>query len=364
MASASPLFEPIAIGDMRLSHRIAMGPMTRSRSPREVPNAMNVEYYAQRATPGGLLISEGVTPSVTAAGYADVPALLTEEQTRAWKEVTDAVHAKGGYIYAQLWHTGRVAKKKFTGGRHPVSASATKSSRRAEPAVPLDKEGIKFVVSEYRLSAKNAKLAGFDGVELHGAHGYLIDQFLQDSSNLRTDEYGGSIENRARFLFEVLDAVLLELPPSKVAIRLSPFADFAVKDSNPVPLFTYVLTRLDTYGLAYIQMTEPGYVSLTSVDGPPHRDSKLNVFHGLLKKTPLMLTGGYDKEKAEEALRMGRASVIGMARGFIVMPDFVERLRKDLPLKPWANPDDVYTPGPKGYVDYPTWEEEQKAAKL
>lgn len=167
-----------------------------------------------------------------------------------------------------------------------------------------------------RLDANSTRFARSpDGIELHSAHGYLIDQFLQSSSNLRTDHYGGSIENRARFLFQILDRVLQDLPPSKVAVRLSPFADAAVSDSNPVELFTYVLTKLDAYGLAYIQITEPDYArSLTSVDGPPHKDSKLNVFNGILKRTPVMKTGGYDKTSAEECLREGRAQLVGFGR--------------------------------------------------
>lgn len=185
---------------------------------------------------------------------------------------------------------------------------------------------------------------------------------------MRTDEYGGSVENRSRFLFEVLDAVLQEVPASKVALRLSPFAHFATEDKDPVALYSYVLKKLDPYKLAYVQFTEPAYVSLTGVDGPPHRESKLNVFLPMLKNIPIMLTGGYDKEAAEEALESGRAKMVGMARGFIVYPDLVERFRKGQKIDKhtWANPDNVYTPGPRGYVDYYSMEEEQaaKAAKL
>ncbi|TPX40016.1 hypothetical protein SeLEV6574_g06847, partial [Synchytrium endobioticum] len=262
-AKAPILFSPIQVGDMLLQHRVVMGPLTRSRSPKELVNDMNVLYYSQRATKGGLIITEGTSPSVTAAGYPDVPGILTAGQANAWKKAVDAVHARGGYMFAQLWHTGRVSTRRFQPNNElPVSASTTKSSRRAEPARALTVPEIKYVVNEFRTSAKNARDAGFDGVELHGAHGYLIDQFLEDSSNLRTDEYGGSIENRARFLLEVMEAVLQELPPSKVAVRLSPYANFAVTDSDPVALFTYVLNRLNRYKLAYIQMTEPDFVSL------------------------------------------------------------------------------------------------------
>ncbi|TPX37825.1 hypothetical protein SeMB42_g06862 [Synchytrium endobioticum] len=269
-AKAPILFSPIQVGDMLLQHRVVMGPLTRSRSPKELVNDMNVLYYSQRATKGGLIITEGTSPSVTAAGYPDVPGILTAGQANAWKKAVDAVHARGGYMFAQLWHTGRVSTRRFQPNNElPVSASTTKSSRRAEPARALTVPEIKYVVNEFRTSAKNARDAGFDGVELHGAHGYLIDQFLEDSSNLRTDEYGGSIENRARFLLEVMEAVLQELPPSKVAVRLSPYANFAVTDSDPVALFTYVLNRLNRYKLAYIQMTEPDFVSLRGPPCPP-----------------------------------------------------------------------------------------------
>ncbi|TPX35671.1 hypothetical protein SmJEL517_g01920 [Synchytrium microbalum] len=366
-AKAPILFSPIKVGDMYLQHRICMGPMTRSRSPGEVANDMNALHYAQRATPGGLLITEGTSPSITAQGYDHIPGILTESQAAGWKQVCDAVHKKGGYICAQLWHTGRVSTRKFQpGNQAPVSASATKSSRKAEPARALEVDEIKFIVNEFRTSAKNSRIAGMDCIELHGAHGYLIDQFLQDSSNLRTDSYGGSIENRCRFLFEVLDAVLLELPASKVAIRLSPFANSSVTDKDPVALFSYILNRLNGYKLAYVQFTEPAYASsLTTRTGPPHRESKLNVFNGILKEpTKVMLTGGYELESAEEALATSRGQLIGFGRAFIVMPDLVERLRHDLPQVAHENPRGMYNPGPKGYIDYPTYAEEQKRASL
>ncbi|KAJ3288847.1 hypothetical protein HK104_007927 [Borealophlyctis nickersoniae] len=362
--TASLLFSPIKVGDMNLKHRIAMGPMTRSRSPGEVANDLNALHYAQRATDGGLLVTEGTTASVTGKGYEHVPGILTEEQARGWKKSTDAVHAKGGYIYAQLWHVGRASKAGLQpDNKPPVSASDLPTKGKDVPR-PLTVEEIKFIVSEYRQSARMSKLAGFDGVEIHAAHGYLIDQFLESSSNKRTDEYGGSIENRARFLFEVVDACLAELPASKVAIRLSPWMDGQdCSDEDPESLFTYVIKGLVQRKLSYIQLTEPVWGGWRP--GPKHSESKLNVFLPLFKNTStkVMLTGGYTLPSAEQALAEKRCDLVGFARPFITNPDFVERLRNGWELTPYADFKQFYGGGAEQYTDWPTYEEQKKQLK-
>ncbi|KAJ3013889.1 hypothetical protein HKX48_005451 [Thoreauomyces humboldtii] len=355
-------FSPTKVGDLQLKHRYVLAPLTRCRSPGEVANKLNAEYYSQRSSEGGLLVSEGTTCSVTGAGYPNVPGILTAEQAAGWKLSTDAVHAKGGFIFAQLWHVGRVSNNEYQKNHEaPVSSSAVAAPDRVTPRA-LDQEGIDFTVSEYKLSAQRAREANFDGVEIHAAHGYLIDQFLQSSVNQRTDAYGGSVENRSRFLFQVLDAVLTELPATKVAIRLSPFLGIqgATSPDDEEELFRHVLGRLAGYKLAYVQLTEPKFGAWQ--DGGNHSDSKLNVFKGILQEpTKLMLTGGYLAESGETAIKEGRTDLVGVGRPFITNPDFVERVRLGKPLTPNADPKTYYASGAENYTSYKTWREDEKA---
>ncbi|KAJ3212940.1 hypothetical protein HDU82_003423 [Entophlyctis luteolus] len=359
------LFSPIKVGDMLLSHRIAMAPLTRSRSPKYIANPHNALYYTQRATAGGLLISEGTTVDPTANGYPSVPALYTAEHATAWKSTTEGVHAKGGFIYAQLWHVGRLSQPMYQPNNGlQVSSSATSARRNRPPARALTVPEIKELVKAYANSAKLAvEISNFDGVEIHAAHGYLIEQFLNDNCNLRTDEYGGSIENRARFLFEILDAIVSVIPPSKVAIRISPECNMqGMKDSDPKALYTYVLSRLNKYNLSYIQLTEPVWGMW--LPGPPHTTSKLNDYRPLLNNpaTKVMLTGGYTADIAEEALKTGRGDLIGFGRDFITNPDLVQRIRFGKPIAQYENAaKGYYTPGKEWYSDYPTWEEQESA---
>ncbi|KAJ1568759.1 hypothetical protein HK405_014160 [Cladochytrium tenue] len=372
LSSAHPTapitFSAIRVGELTLSHRIALAPLTRSRSPKNIPHDLNALYYAQRATPGGLIVSEATPACLTGYGYPAVPGVHTEEQARGWQKVTSAVHDRGGYIFAQLWHVGRVSQPQFQpGGADPVSASATPLfSRRTKVtgnAHALTLSEIAGLVAEYRESARLAReVAGFDGVEIHAAHGYLIDQFLHSSSNLRTDQYGGSIENRARFLFEVLDAVLSAVPRGRVAIRISPFlGTHAVSDPDDAALFEHVVRRLADYGLAYIQFTEPGYFRKpadAAVDW--HAKSRLNPLIALVKApTAVMLTGGYLLAEGELALQTGRAHLIGVGRPFIQNPDLVQRFWHGHPLTDFSSDALHYTPGPHGYTDYPTYLEEK-----
>ncbi|KAJ3046005.1 hypothetical protein HDV00_003753 [Rhizophlyctis rosea] len=355
------LFSSFKVGDMELKHRIVMGPMTRSRSPGEVANDINAKHYGQRASEGGLIISEGTTAAATGVGYAHVPAIMNPEQAVGWKKATDAVHRKGGYIYAQLWHVGRASKAEFQpDNKPPVSASELPTKGKDVPrALAVDE-----IHSTTAAIAESARLAvqeaGFDGVELHAAHGYLFDQFLQSSSNIRTDQYGGSFENRARFLFETIDAIVAKIPASKVAVRLSPWLDGQdCTDSDPEALFTYVLKRLQPYNLAYIHLTEPIWGGWQQ--GPPHSQSKLNVFRPLVTApTALLLTGGYLAENGEEAVASGRAELIGIGRPFITNPDLVERLRNGWELTAY---DDIFSKvfyggGEENYTTYKTYQEQ------
>ncbi|KAJ3076971.1 hypothetical protein HDU98_010265 [Podochytrium sp. JEL0797] len=359
------LFKSLQVGDMQLSHRVVMAPLTRSRSPNYIANALNALHYSQRATPGGLIISEGTTIDLTANGYADVPRIFTTEYAQAWKASTDAVHRKGGYIYAQLWHVGRLSQPKFQpDNQAPVSASATSARENRPPARALSVAEIQETVRSYAESARLAvEVAGFDGVEIHAAHGYLIEQFLNDNTNLRTDDYGGSIENRTRFLFEVVDAVLQVVPASKVAIRISPDCNMqGVQDSDPKTLYTNVLTRLNQLDLSYIHLTEPFWGSW--MQGPPHATSKLNEYRPLLSNplTKVMLTGGYTGSIAEEAVIANRGDLIGFGRDFITTPDLVSRIKFGLPVTTYENVErGHYGGGEKMYIDFPSWEEEQVA---
>ncbi|KAJ3053226.1 hypothetical protein HK097_004778 [Rhizophlyctis rosea] len=366
-ATTPHLFSPIKLGDVELKHRIAMGPMTRSRSPGEIANDINALHYEQRATEGGLLVTEGTTPAATGAGYEHVPGIRTSAEAAGWKKTTDAVHRKGGIIYAQLWHVGRASKAELQPGKKaPVSASALPIKGKEVPRA-LEIPEIKTIIAEIAESARLAiEEANFDGVEIHAAHGYLIDQFLESSSNQRTDEYGGSIENRSRFLFEVVDAILAKIPASKTAIRLSPFLDGQdCSDEDPESLFSYVLKNLQKYNLAYIHLTEPVWGGWQQ--GPPHSQSKLNVFRPLVQApTLLMLTGGYLAENGEEALSTGRAELIGIGRPFITNPDLVERFRNGWELTAYADMKSYYGGGHENYTDFKTYREglEEKGGKV
>ncbi|KAI9012233.1 12-oxophytodienoate reductase-like protein [Hyaloraphidium curvatum] len=357
---APTLFSPIKCGDMRLQHRIAMAPLTRSRSPGEIAGSWQAEHYGARATPGGLLISEGTWCSPTARAHDAVPGIMTEEQAAGWKKTTEAVHAKGGYIFAQLWHVGMASVPQYQpGNQAPVSASEGNTSAKGKPASRALSVGeIKEIVEEYRIGARRAKEAGFDGVEIHGAHGYLIEQFLHTSTNRRTDQYGGPCENRARFLFEVLDACLLELPPSKVALRLSPdFRNMGVRDADPTALFTHVLTRLQKYPLAYLQFTEPVWGGWRTSPIPHSRSPLIPLLTLVRPPTLIMLTGGYltpDLSRAEDAVRT-RCALVGIGRGFITMPDLVDRLRGGEGLAQWEEFQKFSYGGDQGnYNDFPT----------
>jgi N-ethylmaleimide reductase len=354
------LFSPVQIGDLSLSNRVAMAPMTRARSgPDRIPNALMAEYYAQRST-AGLIISEATTISEMANGWVESPGIYTDAMAEAWKPVVQAVHAEGSRFFLQLWHMGRASHSSFHQGLPSVAPSAIRMEAddihtptgKQPHEVPraLETAEISGIVEDYRKAAQNAKLAGFDGVEIHGANGYLIDQFLQSKTNQRTDHYGGSVENRYRFLQEVVDAVLTVWPADRVAVRLSPngsFNDMGSADFREQ--FTFVAHQLDAYGLAFLHVVDGlgfGFHDL----GPAMTLKEFRaVFHG-----PLMGNCGYTKESAEQALASGDADMIAFGRPFISNPDLVERFRNNWPLAPESSFTDWYSPvGATGYTDFP-----------
>lgn len=354
------LHTPYRLGDTLLPNRIVMAPLTRNRATpgSNVPTALMAEYYRQRAT-AGLIIAEATQVLPEGQGYQDTPGIHSAEQIAGWKQVTDAVHAEGGHIFLQLWHVGRISHVSLQpGGQAPVAPSAIRAKSKtfvngaftdvSEPrALRLDE--IPHVIAGYRKGAANAIAAGFDGVELHGANGYLLDQFLRNGSNHRTDSYGGSIENRARLMIEVSRAVVDEIGAAHTGIRLSPVTPANdAHDSDPQPLFNYVVEQLDKLNLVYIHVIEGS----TGAD----RDFGAGFDYGALRsrfRNTWITNNGYTPAMAVEAVVQGRADLVAFGRSFISNPDLVERLRRNAPLAP-LNRATLYGGGAEGYTDYPT----------
>ncbi len=352
------LFDPIQLGAISAPNRILMAPLTRGRADTAaVPTDMMVDYYTQRAS-AGLIISEATGISREGLGWPFAPGLWTDEQVAAWKPVTDSVHAAGGHIVVQLWHMGRQVHSSVIGGQ-PVSSSATATAGQAhtyegkqdfETARPLETDEIPRLLADYELAAKNAKAAGFDGVQVHGANGYLIDQFLRDNANFRDDRYGGSIENRIRLMREVTERVASVIGADRTSIRLSPNGDSqGVDDSNPVPLFTAAAKALSEIGIGFLELREPGpNGTFGKTDVPKISPQIREAFTG-----PLVLNSDYrTRDEAQAAIDSGIADAIAFGRTFLANPDLPERLRTGAPL----NQDDMktwYSQGPEGYIDYP-----------
>ena len=357
--SVAQLFDPIDLGAIALSNRIIMAPLTRARSGKSrIPNDLMLEHYVQRAS-AGLIITEATQISEQGAGWDQTPGIHSLEQIEGWKKITEAVHQKGGKMVLQLWHTGRASHPDFQpGGALPVSASAivatgeiqTPYGRKARVAPrALTSAEIPGVIEQYVMATRNAQEAGFDGVEVHAANGYLIDQFLRDGSNQRTDHYGGSIENRARFLLEVTKAVVREWTSDRVGVRLSPYNPFNdMRDSDPVATFTYTAQALNSLDLAYLHIVEakPGHFFSVGKDEPVAPQMR-RVFHN-----PIILNGGYDAFTGASAIREHGADAIAYGIPFIANPDLVERYRLGASLNE-ADPNTFYTHDSKGYVDYP-----------
>ncbi|PTW46968.1 hypothetical protein C8J25_104308 [Sphingomonas faeni] len=355
------LFDPITLGAVDAPNRIIMAPLTRGRADRDaVPSDIMVEYYTQRAS-AGLIISEATGISREGLGWPFAPGLWTDAQVAAWKPVTDSVHAAGGRIVAQLWHMGRQGHSSVY-ETQPVSSSATATEGQAhtfegkkdfEVARPLETNEIPRLLNDYELATKNALAAGFDGVQIHAANGYLIDQFLRDNANFRTDEYGGGIENRVRLLREVAERVISVAGADRVSVRLSPNGDSqGVDDSKPEALFTAAAKALSDLGIAFLELREPGPDgTFGKTDVPKLSPAIRKVFNGVL-----IVNSDYTTvEEAQAELDSGNADAITFGRTFIANPDLPERLRTGAPLakddaKTW------YSQGPEGYIDYPALE--------
>jgi NADPH2 dehydrogenase len=365
-ASPSRLFEPLKLGNLTLQHRLAMAPLTRFRADdSHVQLPFTATYYQQRGSvPGTLLITEATFISAKAGGYPNVPGIYNQEQITAWRKVTDAVHAKGSYIFLQLWALGRTANEKFlkSEGYPVVSASNVPlDSEHGEPHA-LTQEEIKSFVADYAQAARNAVEAGFDGVEIHGANGYLIDQFLQDNTNKRTDEYGGSIENRSRFALEVTKSVVDAIGPEKVGIRLSPFSTFqGMKMADPYPQFTNVMEGLKKLKLAYVHLVESRISGNVDIEAQESVDPLLDVWGST---SPVLLAGGWKAASAKKAVdeeHKDRDIVIVFGRYFISTPDLPFRIAKDIELAPYDRTSFYNPKSEQGYIDYPFSKEFEQA---
>lgn len=360
------LFDELKIGDLTIKNRIIMAPLTRMRStqPGDIPNLLNATYYAQRAS-AGLIISEATQISQQGKGYPATPGIYSKEQIDGWKLVTNAVHEKGGKIFLQLWHVGRISHPSLQPNNNlPVAPSAIPAQNSGtftadwKPTPILTPKALEIneisqIISDYKKAAENAKIAGFDGVEVHGANGYLIDQFLQDGSNKRNDNYGGSIENRCRFLFEVLDEVLKIWGHNRVGVRLSPYGTFNdVCDSNPVALFTYILENLSLRKVAFVDLIEP---RSSSAGGDDNLNDNSPITSELFRKYfsgILISAGGYNPKTAIETIKNNHADAIAFGRFFISNPDLVRRIKENKELNKYDR-STFYGGNEKGYTDYP-----------
>ncbi|WVZ81985.1 hypothetical protein U9M48_029303 [Paspalum notatum var. saurae] len=353
-----PLLTPFKMGQLELSHRVVLAPLTRCRSYGNVPQPHAAVYYSQRATRGGLLISEATDVSPTAQGYPETPGIWTREQVEAWKPIVDAVHRKGAFFFCQIWHVGRVSINEFQpDGQAPISSTDKQVSPDPDHVMAYSKprrlrtEEIPGIVDDFRRAARNAVEAGFDGVEIHGAHGYLLEQFMKDGTNDRDDEYGGSLENRCRFAVEVVDAVVSEVGAHRVGVRLSPFVDFVdCVDSNPVALGDYMVRQLNTHeGLAYCHMVEPRMANIQGRMQIPHR---LLPFRKAFKGT-FIAAGGYDREEGNKVVADGYTDLVAYGRLFLANPDLPRRFELGASLNKYDRSTFITLDPVVGYTDYP-----------
>ena len=365
------LFDPIQIGDIALANRVVMAPLTRNRAPGQLPNDLMRQYYTQRAS-AGLIVTEATQVSAQGQGYLDTPGIYTPEQVAGWRKITDAVHAAGGKIVVQLWHVGRISHTSLQpGGAAPVSSTARPAIGKTFTAdgfvdcsTPraLRTDEMPGVVASYRQAARNAIDAGFDGVEVHGANGYLLEQFLRDSINDRTDAYGGSIQNRARLLLEVMTAVVAEIGGGRTGLRLSPITPVndAAQDSDAAALYGYVVQQLAPLRLAFLHLIEGqtgGARDLSDKGVAPFDYAALRAAYA----GPWMVNNGYSRAMALDAVASGAADLVAIGKPFISNPDLVRRLREDAPLAKWVQAT-LYGGGAAGYTDYPTLESSLAAA--
>ncbi|WP_373074513.1 alkene reductase [Zeaxanthinibacter enoshimensis] len=361
MSEEQTLLQPYSKGNFETKNRVVMAPMTRSRAdnPENKPTeGLQPVYYRIRST-AGLIITEGSQVSERAVGYINTPGIHSEEQVAGWKKVTESVHEEGGKIYIQLWHVGRMSHPDFHNGELPLAPSALNPNAQSftpegmkDTVTPkaMTKEEIRETVEEFRMAARNAVKAGFDGVEIHSSNGYLFHQFFNSTSNIRTDEYGGSIENRTRFFFEVLDAIKKEIPEQQIGARFNPSLHnlFGITmDENTIPTFEYIIKRLNEYELAYIHLSEP----FTDVSEIPYAVKEIAKHFRPLYKGTLIINGDFDQEKGNKVIEDGYADLVAFGKPYISNPDLVARFREGIPLTDWDK-DTFYTPGKEGYLDY------------
>ncbi len=355
------LFTPLKVGRLNLPNRIAMAPLTRKRATREmIPTDIMVTYYEQRAE-AGLIITEATNINPMALGYTFTPGIFTREQVKAWAKITDAVHKKGGFIYCQLWHVGRHSHPELLDGKMPLAPSAVREqghvttyTGRKNTVVPkaMTLKEIKDTINDFGKAARNAISAGFDGVEIHGANGYLIDQFIQSSTNRRNDEYGGEVKNRIRFALEVVEKVAHEIGSDRTAIRLSPSGTkLDMYDENPKETFGTLITKLNDYNLSYLHLLEPWF----DVSDKPHYPKQVAAFFRPYYKGILMANNGFTAITAADAIQKGIADMVSFGKLFISNPDLITRFKLGAPLNPW-NEKYFYSGGEKGYIDYPFYQ--------
>jgi N-ethylmaleimide reductase len=361
METTQPLLQDYILGDIKLNNRVVMAPMTRCRAdnPGNVATDLMAEYYAQRAS-AGLIISEGSQISKRAVGYINTPGIHSDAQVEGWKNVTAAVHARGGKMFIQLWHVGRISHPDFHNGELPLSASAINPHSRCHTpsgaketvtpkAMTLDE--IKETITDFGQAAKNGMAAGFDGVEIHASNGYLLHQFFSRTSNQRTDEYGGSIEKRARILFEVIDEVKKHMPENRIGVRLNPSLHglFGMTlDEESIPTFDYIVQRLNQYNLAYLHLSEP----FTDVSDMPEAEPHIAARYRPMYRGTLIINSGFTRETGNKVIADGLADLVAFGKPYISNPDLVERFRAGIKTAEWDE-DTFYTQGPAGYTDYP-----------
>lgn len=356
------------IGDLTLKNRVVMAPMTRSRAdnPENAPTGLHVEYYSQRAT-AGLMISEGAQISKRAVGYIHTPGIYSQAQIEGWKKVTAAVHAEGGKIFMQLWHVGRMSHPDFHGGELPLAPSPLNPGSKSftpegfkDTVAPkeMSLEDIRQTIQDFRVAAGNAMIAGFDGVEIHASNGYLLHQFFNSTSNIRSDEYGGSKENRARILFEVIDAIKEVVPENRIGVRMNPSLHgiFGMTlNEETIPTFDYIVEQLNRYELAYLHLSEP----FNDVSKVPHAEPQIAKRYRPVYKGTLMINGAFDQEKGNKVIEEGKADLVAFGKLFISNPDLPKRFELNAPLNEWDQ-ETFYTQGEEGYTDYPLLEEIEK----
>jgi N-ethylmaleimide reductase len=361
MSKEQSLLKEYNMNGLLLKNRVVMAPMTRSRAdnPGNVPTDLMAEYYAQRSS-AGLIISEGSQISKRAVGYINTPGIYSAEQAEGWKKITTAVHAKGGKIFIQLWHVGRMSHPDFHNGELPLSSSAFNPHSKSftpngfkETVTPkaMTIDEIKETISDYGRAAKNSMAAGFDGVEIHSSNGYLLHQFFSRTSNNRVDEYGGSIENRGRILFEVIDEIKKYVPENRIGVRLNPSLHgvFGMTlDEETIPTFDYIVNKLNDYDLSYLHLSEP----FTDVTEVPHAEPHIAKRYRPMYQGTLMINSNFDRESGNRVIDEGLADLVAYGKLFISNPDLVGRFADKADTAPWDQ-NTFYTAGAKGYTDYP-----------